>query len=272
MSTISPSRRARAVLASEWIKLRSLRSMRATLAAAAVFSVLLAVQVSSATAVHWSGFTATQRARFDPTDASLNNLQLVVLFFGALGALVVTNEYGNGLIRSTFAATPQRGRVLAAKAVLFGACSLVAATAIVLAAFATGQGMLAGRAPHAGLRAPTAGLGDPGVLGHVMGGALYLTLAGLFGLFLGAVARNTAVTVSALFGVFLVLPILAGRLPQDALWRHTVPYLPSNLGISLWVHTPDPHFAGQWQAAVGLAAYVALLAAAGTVQLRGRDA
>jgi ABC-2 type transport system permease protein len=272
MSTISLFRRARAVLASEWIKLRSLRSMRATLVAAAAFSVLLAFQVGSSTAAHWSDFTAAQRAQFDPTDASLNNLQLVVLFFGALGALVVTNEYGNGLIRSTFAATPQRGRVLAAKAVLFGACSLVASTAIVLAAFGAGQGVLAGRASHAGLHAPHAGLGDPGVLGHVLGGALYLTLAGLFGLLLGAVARNTAVTVSALFGVFLVLPILAGRLPQDALWRHTVPYLPSNLGISLWEHTPVAHFAGPWQAAAGLAGYVAVLAVASTVLVRGRDA
>ena len=42
-----------------------------------------------------------------------------ILLFGVLGALVVTNEYGSGLIRTTLAATPQRGLVLAAKA----ACS-----------------------------------------------------------------------------------------------------------------------------------------------------
>jgi ABC-2 type transport system permease protein len=263
MSTISPSRRARAVLASEWIKLRSLRSMRATLAGTAVFSVAFSVLACGPVAAHWSAYTAAQRAQFDPTDSSLNNLQLVAVFFGALGALVVTNEYGNGLIRSTFAATPQRGRVLAAKAVLFGVGGLVASTVIVLAAFAAGQAVLSGRAPHASL-------GDPGVLGHVLGGALYLTLAGLFGVFLGAVARGTAVSVSALFGVFLVLPILANSLPKDALWRHTVPYLPSNLGVSLW-HGHGSLFAAPWAAMVGLLGYVAVLAVVGMVLLRGRD-
>ncbi|HJP77958.1 MAG TPA: ABC transporter permease [Pseudonocardiaceae bacterium] len=264
MSTISPSRQARAVLASEWIKLRSLRSIRATLAGTAVFSVALSVLVCAPVGAHWAAYTAAQRAQFDPIGSSLNNLQLVAVFFGALGALVVTNEYGNGLIRSTFAATPQRGRVLAAKAVLFGAGALLASFVIALAAFAAGQAVLSGRAPHASL-------GDPGVLGHVLGGALYLTLTGLFGLFLGAVARNTAISVSALFGVYLVLPILANSLPKDAVWRHTVPYLPSNLGVSLW-DTHGSLFAGPWQAAAGLAGYVAVLAAAGTVLLRGRDA
>ncbi|HEX4705117.1 MAG TPA: ABC transporter permease [Pseudonocardiaceae bacterium] len=263
MSTINPSRRARAVLASEWIKLRSLRSMRASLAVTAVFSVALAVLVCSNWAASWSGLSAAQRAQFDPTDTSLNNLQVVAVFFAALGALMVTNEYGNGLIRSTFAATPQRGRVLAAKAVLFGVGCLIAATVITVAAFAAGQSVLGSRAPHAGL-------GDPGVLGHVMGGALYLTLAGLFGLFLGAVARGTAVTVSALFGVFLVLPILVNSLPKDALWRHTVPYLPSNLGVGLW-HTHGQFFVGPWQAAAWLAGYVAVIAVVSTVLLRGRD-
>lgn len=263
MTTVSRSQRARAVLASEWIKLRSLRSMRATLAGTAVFSIVFSVLPSAQNAAHWSSFTAEQRAQFDPTDTALGNLQLVVVFFAALGALVVTNEYGNGLIRSTFAATPQRGRVLAAKAFLFGVGALVASTVIVLAAFATGQAVLAGRAPHAGL-------GDPGVLGHVLGGALYLTLAGLFGLFLGAVVRNTAVSVSALFGVFLVLPILVNSLPKDALWDHVVPYLPSNLGVSLW-HTQGTYFASPWVAVVGLIGYVAVLATVAVVLLRGRD-
>lgn len=263
MTAISQSRRARAVLASEWIKLRSLRSVRATLAATAVFSVALSVVVCGPVGAHWSTYTAAQRAQFDPTDSSLNNIQLVAVFFGALGALVVTNEYGNGLIRSTFAATPQRGRVLAAKAVLFGAGALVCSTVIVLAAFGAGQAMLSGRAPHAGL-------GDPGVLGQVLGGALYLTLSGLFGLFLGAVARNTAISVSALFGVFLVLPVLVNGLPKDALWQHVVPYLPSNLGVSLW-HTHGSLFAAPWLAVAGLVGYVVVLGGAGLVGLRGRD-
>lgn len=263
MATISQTRRAGAVLASEWIKLRSLRSVKGILAGAAVFSVVFSVVPAAQNAAHWASLTAAQRAQFDPTDISLGNLQIAVVFFGALGALVVTNEYGTGLIRTTFAATPQRGRVLAAKAVLFGACSLVASTVIVLAAFAVAQAAFDGRAPHASL-------GDPGVLGHVLGGAVYLTLAGLFGLFLGALVRGTAVSVSTLVGVFLILPILARGLPKGAVSAHITPYLPPNLGIAMW-HTPVLGAPAPWQAALWLVGYVAVLAAGATVLLRGRD-
>lgn len=92
----------------------------------------------------------------------------------------------------------------------------------------------------------------------------------MFGLFLGAVARGTAVSVPALFGVFLVLPVLVNSLPKDALWEHTVPYLPSNLGVSLWGHARLALLA-PWAAMVVLVGYVAVLGAVGTVLLRGRD-
>ena len=52
-----------------------------------------------------------------------------------LGALVVTTEYGTGMIRSTFAAVPSRGRVLAAKAVVVAAVLFVVGTVTALVGY-----------------------------------------------------------------------------------------------------------------------------------------
>ena len=40
------------------------------------------------------------------------------LAFGVLGVLVISTEYGTGMIRATFAAVPRRGTVFAAKALV----------------------------------------------------------------------------------------------------------------------------------------------------------
>ncbi|MBS2545881.1 ABC transporter permease [Catenulispora sp. NL8] len=225
--TVSRTRRARAVLAAEWIKLRSLRSLPVTLVVAAVFCVGLAALVCSDYAGHWKDVSAADRNTFDPLTVNFGFLRIGVLFFGVLGALVVTSEYGNGLIRTTFAATPQRGLVLAAKAALLGALALPASSVVCFAAFFVGQGLLSGHVP-------TVHIGDPGVLGHLLGAVAYLTATGLCGVFLGVLARGTAVAMTSVFALFLMLPVTVDELPHTALWRYTVPYLPSNLGETVW--------------------------------------
>jgi ABC-2 type transport system permease protein len=254
----------RAALAAEWIKLRSLRSMLATPLLAAVFCIGLAGLVCANYAANWPQFDTARRSAFVPFDVNFGFMVLGVLFFGVLGALVVTNEFGTGLIRSTLAATPQRGLVLAAKTALLGVVASVSAALICLAAFLTGQGLLAGRTPHVGF-------GGPGVAGHLCGAVLYLTAVALIGLFTGVLARSTAVAMCGLVGLLLVLPIMVNSLPHDTVWRHTVPYLPSNLGNALW-HSHGSGVPGQGTAALLLAAYVILLGALAAFSLRRRDA
>jgi ABC-2 type transport system permease protein len=258
-------RRARAVLAAEWIKLRSLRSMLVTLVLTAVVCIGLAATVCANYVAQWARFDAADRASFDPLDVNIQFVLIAPLFLGVLGALAATNEYvGSGLIRTTLAATPQRGMVLAAKAVLVGLIAFVLSAVICFAAFFAGQGILAGHLPHVSL-------GDPGVLGHVVGSVYYLTAVGLIGLFLGALFRNAAAAISGVFAFMLVLPLLVDRLPADAITRHTVPYLPFNLGFSLWHSHESSNVSGS-AAVVGLAAWVLVLAAAAAFALRGRDA
>jgi ABC-2 type transport system permease protein len=244
-------RRASAVLVAEWIKLRSLRSMLLTPLLGAVACGWLADGASRSNGAGWAHLDAVQKARFDPLGINFNFEVLGVLLFGVLGALVATNEYGSGLIRTTLAATPQRGLVLAAKAALAGPASLALAVVIVFTAFFTGQAILSGA------HAPHVSLGDHHVLAHLLGTVYYLTAAGLIGLFTG------------IFGLLLVLPVLADRITPDAVTRHTVPYLPLNLGDEMLHQHPG---LSPGPAVAGLAAWVLVLAAAAAFALRGRDA
>jgi ABC-2 type transport system permease protein len=257
--------RARAALSAEWIKLRSLRSMLVTPALAAVVCVGYADFLCWRYTQRWHTFDAASRAGFNPLDTNFNVLVIGVLFFGVLGALVVTNEYGNGLIRTTLTATPQRGLILAAKTALLTLIALVSSAVLCFALFFTGQAILAGHVPHVTLA-------GPGVLGRVLGAIFYLTAASLIGLFIGAIARSAAVAMTCVFGVFLVLPTLLNSL-SGGVWRHTVPYLPSNLGNALWLsRTGTGSLASPAVAALGLAAYIVVLGALATYSLRSRDA
>jgi ABC-type transport system involved in multi-copper enzyme maturation permease subunit len=229
---------------------------------AAVF-IGLADLASRNNAAGYSRLDAVQKARFDPLDINLNFVIIGILLFGVLGALVVTNEYGSGLIRATLAATPQRGLVLAAKAVLAGLVAFALAVVITFTAFFTGQAIISGA------HAPHVSLGDPGVLGHLLGTVYYMTAAGLIGLFTGVLVRSAAAAITSLFGLLLVLPVLADKITPDVVTRHTVPYLPSNLGDEMLHHHPG---LSPGVAVAGLAAWVLVLAAAAAFSLRGRDA
>src|SRR5689334_595119 len=131
-------RRAGAALAAEWIKLRSLRAMLLTPLLGAVAFIGLADGQARNNGANWPHLDAVQKARFDPLAINFNFVVLGILLFGVLGALVATNEYSSGLIRTTFAATPQRVLVLAAKAVLAGLVSFALAAVITFTVFFTG--------------------------------------------------------------------------------------------------------------------------------------
>jgi ABC-type transport system involved in multi-copper enzyme maturation permease subunit len=256
-------RRAGTALAAEWIKLRSLRSMLLTPLLGAVASIGVSASAVRHNATGYSHLDAVQKAKFDPLSTNFNFVVIGILLFGMVGALVATNEYGSGLIRTTFAATPQRGLVLAAKAVLAGLAAFALAVVIIFATFFAGQAILSGA------HAPHVSLGDHHVLLHLLGNVYYMTAAGLIGLFTGVLVRSAAVATISMFGLLLVLPLLADKITPDAVTRHTVPYLPSNLGDEMLHHHTG---LSPGVAVAGLAAWVLVLAAVAAFSLRGRDA
>lgn len=252
------------VLHSEWIKLRSLRSTFATLIVAVVALVGLGALFSGFVAGHWDHMTAREQAAFRPGMTSLRGYFLAQLAVGVLGVLVVSGEYATGMIRATFAAVPGRLPVLWAKAGLFAAVTWLLMTAGSLMAFLLGQALLSGR--HLG-----ASLGDPGEIRQVMGVGLYLTVVGLLGVALGALLRNTAGGIAAVFGLLLVVPVLAQALPAS--WGdHVDQWLPSTAGQSVMALHREAHTLAPWTGFAVFCGYAAVALAGAAVLLRRRDA
>jgi ABC-type transport system involved in multi-copper enzyme maturation permease subunit len=257
---VTPAR----VVLSEWTKLRSLRSTIFSMLAAIVFVIGLAILVPSVTVAHWPPHNPREAAGFDPTSRSLAGIFLAQLAIGVLGVLLITGEYATGMIRATLAAVPSRLPVLWAKAVVFATVTLVVTVPSVLAAFLIGQSILKGKDLQTGL-------GDPGVLRAVLGAALYVTVVGLLGLGLGALLRNTAGAISALFGILFVLPIIVRFLPTS--WSDPIDkYLPSTVGEAITHVHADPAGLSPWTGFGLFCAYAAAVLLLAAVGLRRRDA
>lgn len=252
------------VLASEWTKLRSVRSTWRTVASAFAIMIGFGALLSFAYVSRFDHLSLADRLGFDPTAHSLRGIFLAQLAVGVLGVLAITNEYATGMIRNTFGAVPQRSAVLAAKLAVFCALALVVGEASSCIAFFIGQTILAGK--HLGV-----GIGDPHVLRAVLGSGFYLAGIGIMGLGLGALLRRTAGAISTLFGLVLVLPILAEALPSP--WNTDVQkLLPGGAGLAMTAvrHTSDSLSPGP-----GLAlfcAYIAAILAAAFLTLERRDA
>ena len=198
-STARPGYSFRSATRMEWLKLRSVRSTSWILLVFAAGMIGLSVLVLSHE--HWATMSAADRSAFDPTNGGFTGLALGQLVLGVLGVLAVTTEFSSGMIRATFAAVPRRPMVLAAKAAVLGAVTLVVGEIFAFAAFAVGELVLKSPAPHATL-------GQPGVLRAVLMAGAYPALIALIALGLGAVIRHTAGAISAVVGILFVLPLL----------------------------------------------------------------
>ena len=251
------------VLRSEWVKFRSLRSSYLSLAATVVGMVGFGALFSGVVANRYPSMTRAEQAGIDPTTISLRGFFLAQLVVGVLGVLVVTGEYGTGQIRSTLSAVPRRLPVLVAKAVVFALVTLVVTAISALVAFQVGQALLSSQ------HLDTA-LGAPNVLRAVLGTALYLTGVGLLGVGLGWIVRHTAGAIGTVFGVLLVLPVLAEALPQS--WAdHVDKYLPSVAGQRITSLREVPTMLSPWTGFAVFCGYLVVALVVGAVVLRRRD-
>ncbi|MCX4964866.1 ABC transporter permease subunit [Streptomyces sp. NBC_00654] len=201
-------------LASEWTKIRSVRSTMWTLGVMIV--LMLAIGLLSAFAVA-------------ATDANLGDEPVLSLgFFGVLlgsicvitlGVLTISSEYGTGMIRTTLTACPSRGRVLTAKATVFFLLTFV--ITVVMATLVAGlQTVILDGAPASGtdwLRA-TVGVG------------LYIATLGLLSLGLGAIIRHSAGAITIMIALVLLPLVLAMFMfsesladLQRALFEYSIP-------------------------------------------------
>jgi len=250
------------ILRSEFCKLRTVRSTFWALLAAVVFNVAIAAVLGILLPGHTSAHT---QATIDSTRVSLGGLHLSQVVVGLLGVLVISSEYGTGMIRSTLSAVPQRRQMLAAKTAVFTAAALVTGIASCFAAYFAFEVFL----PSGSSMRTT--LSDPGVLRAVTGAGLYLTVLGLFGLGLGAVIRSSAGAIATLLGVLFVPSILVSLLPQS--WQDTVgAYLPMNAGESVITVHHQAHTLAPWPGFGVFSLYAAAALAAGFFLITHRDA
>jgi hypothetical protein len=238
------------VLRSEWTKLRSVRATYWTLLAAAAATIGLGAVLCLFYINNYMTMSAADRAAFDPTGYALSGVMLAQLAIGVLGVLVITIEYGTDMIRTTFAAVPQRRLVLGAKALVFTAVTLVTGVVSCLVGFFLSQAILSSHHLQTTI-------GAPGVLRAVIGGGLYLAVLGLLAFGIGAIVRHTAGAIAAIFGLVLVLPTMAIFLPSS-LSNNISPYLPSNAGKAVFSVASQPHTLAPW---TGLAVFCAYAAA-----------
>src|SRR5262245_57089566 len=218
------------MLRSEWTKLRTQPSAGWALASAAVLIIGFGVLYSllrEARPPHGAAVGA-----FDPAAVSLAGVQLAQIAAGVLGVLLITSEYASGLIRASFAAVPRRLPVLWGKATLLAAATVAVSLPAAVAAFLAGQSIL-------GRQHLAVSLSHPGAARAVLGSALYLAVAALLGLGLGALLRSIAGAMSALFGLRCAVVIAAAFLPGQCSGE-VGKFLPAAAGQAVTTVHPVP--------------------------------
>jgi ABC-type transport system involved in multi-copper enzyme maturation permease subunit len=251
------------VLHSEWTKVRTVRSTIWTLVAAAVLGIGLGALISAIAAHHYSTGSASNRLTWDPTSISSAGMGIAQLAIGVLGVMLITSEYSTGAIAGTLAAVPRRERLLAAKALVLFALLYVFIEIIVFAAFFIGQALISGHAP-------TATLGDPGVLRALLGSGLYGAGIGLLGLAFGTILRSAAGAISLLVALLFVLPGIAAALPASV--EHTIEkFWPTGAGSQIGAVVPTAHTLSPWAGLGVFVGFLAIVSAAALILMKRRD-
>ncbi|MER6955893.1 ABC transporter permease [Streptomyces sp. NPDC000618] len=236
-------------LHSEWIKIRTLRSLVGGLCA-----VLLATVAFSALA---GVATATDADDFDPLFAAFFGVNFGQIAAVAFGTTAISAEFRDGALRVSLAAVPQRGRWFAAKL-----------TAIALPALAVGltTGLVTLVVGSAVLGEKAAGLSTSESLRGVAGCAVYLTLMALLAAGLTALLRSGAAVLSILVPFLLIVSFVVGDLSGDL-----ADFLPDRAG-QVALRTRWDGVLGPWTGLAVTAMWALAAVAAGAWRVRRRDA
>ncbi|MFE6622801.1 ABC transporter permease [Streptomyces sp. NPDC057740] len=235
-------------LHSEWLKIRTLRSLPG-----ALLALLAATTAFSALA----GSDGSSDPGFDPLFTALSGVlpgQIAAISFGAMA---VSAEYHGGALRLTLAAVPRRGRWFAAKV-----------TAIAVPALLVG--LLTACTAHAVARAGLGPAADGVTTGEqvrgVLGCGIYIMLMALFAAGLTAVLRSAVATLSLLIPFILVVSFVIG----DAAGT-VADFLPDKAG-QIALHQTYDGTLGPWSGLAVTALWTTAALLAGAWSVRRRDA
>lgn len=251
-------------IASEWTKLRTLRSTYWLLAVLIVGALILGIGMAAVDA---------ELVRSDPSQAqslspaeSLSGFAFAApLLLSVLGALTITAEYSTGMIRTTLTAQPRRGTVFAAKATVLAGTFAAVSLLVSLCTYFLGEAVMGGTGHYAALP-------DPAV--PVAGIALYATLIGLTAFALGVIIRHTAGAIATMAGILFILPLIAAGLSAAGI-SGLSRWLPTSAGDQILAAVPgtaDPALFSGWAQMGVTAAWTVILLGAAAVLLARRDA
>jgi ABC-2 type transport system permease protein len=254
------------VVASEWVKFRTLRSTMWTLGVTVVLMAGIAALAAWGMTQDGEVGPGSAIGAFGAT-AGWNVAQLSV---AVLGVLIITGEYTTGMVRSTFAAVPTRLPALAAKAIVLAVTVLLVSLVSIALAYLVSLPFFSGTALEIDL-------GDPETLRVLGGTALYLTGIALLAFGFGALLRHSAGALAAVLGLLLVVETVFSLIPL-AFFREVSPFLPSTAGSQvmlpelLGAGSGEGTDLGPWQGYGVMLAWVAVVLAVAAVLVRRRDA
>jgi ABC-2 type transport system permease protein len=300
----------RGAIASEFTKIRSVRSTYWTLAALLVVSVGVGAAITAGSAANFSHNPAN-KAGFDATQTSLVAFfEIGQLIIAVIAALAITSEYSTGMIRTSLSAQPRRGTVYAAKAIVLTSLTLIVSLVTSFLAFFVGQALLSSSGVSASLfhsvtipqnanvvclqQGGGGGGGGlpPGcvhskvvfsgtdvihpttVLLAIIGCALFVTLVAIIAFGVGAIVRHTAGAIAIVIAALFIIPVLEHALPDN--WHYDIMrFLPdaANQVVSVTIGSnANPHLWSAWPQLGVTALWAAALLAAGAYLFRRRDA
>jgi len=255
------------VTASEWTKLRSLRSTTWSFVGYILLSVGMSILATSLYTGNWDHLSSDDRRSMvqDPIGLILQPGGLWgQIAICVLGVILFASEYSTGMVRASMLAVPRRTPVLAAKAVVFAAVTFAVAEVVAFTSFFIGQAIVS---EHVSIS-----LGDPGVLRAIVGTGLALALIGLFALSIGVIVRHLAGAITLVIVLVLVLPTIMSGLPGK-LGDYLSTYVPGGTAVASIMSSgrASDSVVSPWQGFGIACAWTAVALTLAAVSLRRRD-
>jgi ABC-2 type transport system permease protein len=245
---------------SEWLKLRTVRVHFVLLILAVAFPVIVTVLASI------FGSDPEELQSYELAELISGTSVISVMLFGAVAAISLTSEFAHGTIRPTYAATPNRMRVMMAKLFVNSVVAGVLSLALVAICWTLGAAILGGRDAEISL-----GM-DDGSIGALGGLVVLAVILTWFAFGIGLIIHNSPATVS----ILLLWPLVAEGLiavvffllDADGLVR----WLPYQACLDAVAATPEPDSLGRPGAWLWFGAISAALVAIGLAANLKRDA
>ncbi len=147
------------------------------------------------------------------------------MVLGAMTTISLTGDYGHNTIRPTYAATPDRWRVIASKLVVNSTLVVIVAAVAVFGSWLIASVILSARGT-------SISIGDDGVVATLMAVLALAVIVSTFGFGLGLVIRNSPVTITVLLLWPLLIESLIGLVLALIGWEGAGKWLPYQAAIT----------------------------------------